>query len=238
MKKSIEDILALQEKDMRIRGLKMRLAMIPTEKAKLNATLEQEKNSLKAQRESLSKTEMEMKQKESAINQVNEEIKKLQNQTVLIKKNDEYQAMLKEIESRKGKISDIETEIIMLIDKKEALAAEFKAYEKTFGDREKSIQAELKELTQLEGDLKNEIISQTNSRAPLEAVVPKDNLGLYTRILNTGKGEPLGKVLQGITCSNCHLKLTPQTLTLTKRGDLAICDNCSRMLYMPDEEMK
>ena len=76
MKQWITDLLALQEIDMRIRGLKTRLTIIPEEMSKLEKELAIEKSKLDRARESFVGIELEIKKKESAIREQNETMKK------------------------------------------------------------------------------------------------------------------------------------------------------------------
>jgi predicted nucleic acid-binding Zn-ribbon protein len=230
MKQWITDLLALQEIDMRIRGLKTRLSIIPEEISKLGKELAIEKSKLEHAKESFVGIELEIKKKESAIKDQNETMKKYNTQSALIKKNDEYRAMMKEIENVKNKISDIETEQLGFMDKIEAVKNAFKSEEKLFRDREKAIAEEENELKDLEGKLKAEIEKQNSSREEFSTKISPDLLSTYKRLLSKKTGTPLIDVHQGI-CGNCHLKLTPQTVNSVRKEMQVFCDNCGHLLY-------
>lgn len=232
MRKWTEDLLALQNVDLRIRGLKTKLATIPSEKLRLSMVLEDGRNGVKSAKETLQKTELQIKNVEASIAQTNAEIVKLQNQSMMVKKNDEYQAMLKQVEDCKNKISDFETTEIELLDKVEAAKQAVKAAEKVLSDRERSVKSEAQEFIQLEADIKAEIATLLDGRKAYEGKIEQATLYTYNRLIGKGKGEPVAKVKDGGHCSNCLLKLTPQTLSQAKGGVLALCDNCAHIVYM------
>ena len=235
MKQWITDLLALQEIDMRVRGLKTRLTIIPEEISKLEKELVLEKSKLEHAKESFVGIELEIKKRESAIKDQNETMKKYNTQSAQIKKNDEYRAMMHEIENVKNKISDIETEQLGFMEKIEVAKNAFKSEEKLFKDREKALSEEKTELKDLEGKLKAEIENQNSLRDGLSAKISPDLLSIYKRLLSKKTGTPLVDVHQGI-CGNCHLKLTPQTVNSVRKETQVFCDNCGHLLYPGETE--
>lgn len=232
MKKWIEDLLALQETDMRVRKLQSRLEMVPEEKKRLTERLSSEQQALKQSKEKLHKTELDIKGVESQIAKCNDEIKKLQGQSAMVKKNNEYKALMDEIQNWKSKISSFETDEINLLDKVEEDKRESKDLEKKLSEKTKSIESELKELEQLMKELKEEIEKVKAGRSALMSKIDDPILADYKRLL-TGKGEPLVMITQGI-CGNCHLRITPQTINEARKAIPVRCDNCSHLIYLPE----
>jgi hypothetical protein len=68
--------------------------------------------------------ELAIKAEEAKIQTLNAESTKLQQQSALVKKNNEYQAMLSGIAQNKEKISAIEEELLIKFDELEALKTE------------------------------------------------------------------------------------------------------------------
>jgi predicted nucleic acid-binding Zn-ribbon protein len=230
MKPWIENLLALQKVDMRIIDLHLRLKMIPTEIAKLKSKMQGLEKDLSEAKSSMQKTGLEIKQAESSIAEINKQIEKLQQQSSLVKKNTEYQAMLSQIDTCKEKISGIETKMLTLFDQDVDQKEKFKEVEKDFNAEKGGIAEEVEELNGLMGEVKSQIKELMDTRPPLEAKIDSKVLTQYRRLLKSGK-PPLAKVNTAGTCSNCHLKITPQTMNETKKGAVVYCDNCSRLLY-------
>lgn len=230
MKEWIENLIALQDIDMRIRRMQMRMKLLPNEKDKLTAEHVAADAELKTKSAKSKKCELDIKHVESEINQLNTEIAKFQSQSIMVKKNDEYRALLSEIGQRNEKINDCETKEIMLMDELEEDQNEFKEYKKQHHARTKAIEDEIAELSTMEDELKEEIIRQGRGRKGFEATLTVDILNIYNRMLKS-KGIPFVKIHNG-SCGNCHLKLIPQTMAEAKRGAVTTCENCSHMLYI------
>lgn len=233
MKKWIEDLLKLQESDIRIRNLKARTEMIPSETKKLNVEIEEEKKRIHEIKEVSLKLELEIKKVESAVTEKNNDMRRIQGQSIMVKKNEEYKALLNEIESLKRKISDLETEELLVMEKIQSEKNKFKDMEKHFKDREKHVSEEKKELEEITSKLKMEIDRIKSGRDELETKIEPKVLSIYSRILSKGCGIPFVQVTDG-TCGNCHLKLTPQTINTAKKEVMTLCDNCSHLLYFPE----
>jgi len=235
MKQWIEDLLKLQEVDMRIRRLTTRLDMIPTEISRIESELENDEEELKKASEDGKSTEMEIKSVESDIASLNNEIEKLRQQSSMIRKNDEYKAMLAEIDGVKKKISDLETRELELMDKIDGFKMGWEEKKRSVADRAESLKTEKTELLELEADLKKEIESLNAKRAPRLDPIDDSLLSLYTKLLNRGSGEPVVKVHHG-SCGNCHLRLTPQTVNSVRKAEKTFCENCGHILYVEDGE--
>ncbi len=228
----VEDLLALQDVDMRIHNMKLRLKAIPGEVAKLDATIKTEQEDFKSKREDVQKAEMDIKHVESEIKAQNEKIQKLQTQSVMVKKNDEYKALLAEIDHHKDKISDFETTEIEAMDRLDAAKVKFKELEKQFDARISSLKEEINELKTLDGEIKEEIEKMKQGRPAYSSRIANEVLRDYNRLLQNGR-PPLVPVSNSC-CGNCHLKLTPNTLNQARKSGVTLCDNCYYMLYLDE----
>ena len=232
MKQWIEDILKLQECDIRIRQLSTRMEMIPIEIQKIEREIESEKAELKKKKDAGMSTELEIKQVESDIMKYNDEITKLQKQSVMVKKNDEYRALMKEISNAQNKISDLETRELELMDEKDGFNKTRKNEEKVAQDKENAMNEEQTDLADLEIRLKKEIENLNAGRNSLCDNIEDELLKTYTRLINKGVGKPLVEVNDG-NCGNCHLRLTPQSINSARKQVRVPCENCSHLLYIP-----
>ena len=98
------------------------------------------------------------------IEKLNAENKRLQQQSAMVKKNTEYQAMLGTIALNEKKVGDLESRELELMDRFEEAR---KAYRKIRQDNEaavNAIRAEFDELVAFAGDLKKEIAQLKEER--------------------------------------------------------------------------
>lgn len=233
-KKWLNDLLLLQETDLRIRQLTTRLDMIPSEIQKIDAEIAQDEEKLAKAKTSGDSLALEIKNVESDIMAQNDVIDKLRKQSVMVKKNDEYKAMMSEISTAQSKISNLETREIELMDSIDEMKQEWRRLEKICSDRKTELESEKDDLIDLEKTLKKEIGQVSSGRPALENEIDDEVLNLYNRLLAKGVGLPLAPVHQGI-CGNCHLQLTPQTINRAHKAEQVTCENCGHLLYIPEE---
>jgi len=235
MKAWTSNILTVQKYDMKLRDLETKYRSIPGERAKLKEEYQAAQAQLAAARKNAAETDQNLKRTEADIAAQNDKIRKLLTQSALVKKNDEYQAMMKDIEDTKGKISELETSVIELLDAQEAARKAVSDQEREFAATEKQIREELAEFEQLVENIKAEAIKL---KAEKKRFIPRVELNVYNayqNILSRDKGKPVVPIVEG-SCGHCSLKVTPQAINEAKKGILVYCDNCSHILYDPGSE--
>lgn len=227
-------LLAVQKIDLRIRDLKTRLTMLPVERKKLIARHHELADALAAERGKINQLELDVKKRESAIEALQSANAKLQQQSALVKKNAEYQAMLAEVESNNAKISDIESTILADFDRLEAAKAELRTTMTEANAENRLLKTEFTEFEELEAEIKKEIALQLELRVGAAAKISENIMARYTHLLaDRGEDTPLTAV-ENSCCGNCCLKLTPQTMTAARNGAVAHCDNCNHLIYIED----
>lgn len=235
MKSWLSNILTLQQFDMKLRDLETKYLTIPGERRKLREEYEAAQAALAAAREAAAKTDQTLKQTEAEIASQNDTIRKLLTQSALVKKNDEYQTMMQNIETAKVRISELETRVIELLDEQEAARKAVADQEREFAATEKQIREELAEFEQLVESIKADAVQLKNEKKKFMPRVEMNVLNAYQNILTRGKGKPVVPIVNG-TCGNCSLRVTPQLVNEAKKGNMIYCDNCSHILYYPEEE--
>ena len=99
MKQYIKDLLTLQAEDIRIRELKTRLMSIPAERAKLVAEFDVVRKGLEKAKQNKLKVEQAVKQQAAATSAAQDRLQALKIKSSSIKKINEYNAILAEIEA-------------------------------------------------------------------------------------------------------------------------------------------
>lgn len=223
----------LQDKDLRIRVLTGKLAMIPKEQINLKNQAAANRTKVEKAKNDVLELELQQKKAESRINAHKETIHKLETQSNMVKKNTEYQAMLQQISDYKNKISDEESLIIDLIDKIEQSKKTYRRIAEDIKFENASLKSEFLDLEKLITDVKADIASLQSERQSLTAPIEASVLNRYESLLKRGVGKPLALVQNGI-CENCHMRITPQTLSSAMKKLVTFCDNCQHFIYMED----
>lgn len=227
-------LLALQKLDLRLRDMKSKLAALPREIAdckKREAELQQEIDSAAG---NLRKIKLECNQKQSSIDSVEAEIRRLQQQSAMVKSNDEYQAMLTSIERGRQKISDLADELLLLFDQSE----EAEKFAASVAEKNSSslqiVRDEMAEFAEFGETLKKEISDLENSISGQRGTLPPEILNRYRRLLDRHDIPcPAAEYLPGGSCPVCHMKLTLQTLNLLQKNGIVECENCQGIVYDP-----
>ncbi|MFB3819385.1 MAG: zinc ribbon domain-containing protein [Candidatus Methylomirabilales bacterium] len=170
--------------------------------------------------------------KERELEEAGQGLKKKQARLFEIKTNEEYSAVLKEIEALKAASSRLETEVIELLEAADGAA-------KTVAQAEQRLQAATavrdKERAVREARLaavQRELSGLLESRKAQSSRVPADLLQQYTRLLKS-RGVALVAVSDG-SCGGCGMALPPQTAVEVRRNDrMYTCPSCNRILYFP-----
>ena len=217
MNEWITDLLALQDLDLKIRNLNLRIDTIPSEKKRLDSLVKDAVSDVEVAKDGLRRIERAIKENEGEIEKLNEASRKLLTQSAMVKKNNEYQAMMADIEAKKNAVSDIETKILELLDQAERAQQGIAAAEKELAVTQKSVKAEMADLVELKQELEEDIGEKLKLRKAYESKIDTQTLSVYHRLLEGGKGEPVAMINQGV-CSFCRLKVPPQTINNAKKA--------------------
>ncbi len=229
-------LLELQAVDLRIRELEARLALLPKEMGELKDKRDAAVNAVNAAATAAKKIEQERKSVESDIQALNEENKRLQQQSAMVKKNNEYQAMLGTIALNQRKIGDLESRELELMDAFEAAKKNYRGIKQENEATVNALRTEFEELVSFAADLKKEVAELKANRTDDIRGVDRDTLSLYRQLLGGKDGiAPLVRVENEI-CGSCHLRVTRQTMTNMQKGAVTSCENCMHLLYLDEVE--
>ena len=115
----LKRLLKLQEADMRQRDMETRLENLPKEMNRILARRDQVMASTAAAAARFRAVKERIRKDEALIAELNAASDKLRQQTTMVKKNNEYQAMLAAIELNRKKVSEAEDRILLAADELE-----------------------------------------------------------------------------------------------------------------------
>lgn len=231
-------LLELQEIDIELDRFIEENEFIPDkieqQKSLINETLsasESAKNDLKKLQLDHKKLEGDLKAKE-------DEIKKHRVELNAIKTNEQYSALLTEIDSCQAEQDKIENEIIVVLEKIDKSGIDVKKSETDIKKVEAGINAVIKELEEKKVALEKEIAALRAKREESAGKVSKNILKKYERIRENSDGIGIASIVNG-ACGSCHIKLIHQIINEATKvantpdsNELVLCDNCSRILYV------
>lgn len=233
-----ELFIKLQDIDLHIYRLKAEAEEKPKNITFLKDSLECKKAGIKQAEDTLKVLQLKHKEKEIALGSKENEIKKLEGQLYQIKTNKEYTAMINEIGSRKADNSLLEEEIINLMDSIDQAKAVLEDEKERFSHESNKIEEQIKGIEKDISDIKAKASEFDKKRQELSPSLDSKLLTEYERILSGRDGQALARVVNS-ACGGCYMHLPSQVINEIKMKQCIIrCENCQRMLYISDEEIK
>lgn len=231
MNPDLQNLIHLQELDLRAERDRRRVAEIPAAQSTLEARIAERTTALDAVRQRIAASQAARREIEKDLAAVQARLTKFKNQLMEVKTNREYQAMQKEISVAEEEVSNQETRLLERMEEADGLAAELKAAEAGLKSEQAAVADERKTL-EAERDVVGRDLEQTlTEREALVGQLSKDVLRIYERIAHGRKGVALAEARDGL-CSACHVRLRPQVFNEVRRNDSIIqCDSCTRILY-------
>lgn len=235
MTEELQTLWSLHELDERLVHIHDNLKRHPEERRAVDTAVASEKARLATHQQRLTDLRAARRRIEQDIETLSGEEKKFQSQLPLIKKNEEYQALLHEITDRKSRRSDLETEVLMNMDSEQELLGAQPAIEKALAEAQAIADARNQKLAAEEQQARAEAAVLEGQRAELVPKLPQATRLRYERIRESRGGRAVVAIVKG-ACGGCFRGQPPQMLQEAKRGErVLLCDGCGRMLIQPPE---
>src|SRR5712671_4402501 len=234
----IEKLLQLQVADKEIRKLQEEIATLPKRMAAIEAKLAGTKAQLDKARTAAKGDEANRKKFESAIQDLQGKISKYRDQSLEVKTNDQYKALLHEIQFAEQEIRLNEDRILDVMVNVEAREKEVKAAEAELKAETAEIEKEKEDARRVTAEDQKKLTEWNAKRDGLRQGISEDILRQYERVAKF-RGTGLAEV-RDHKCMGCQVMLRPQTYNEVRNGEqLVVCDSCQRILYFdPANEMK
>src|SRR5260370_4427313 len=229
MSPEIEHLISLQVTDREIQRLNEEIAELPKRVAAIEEKLAGTKAGLEKARASVKTDEAERRKYESAITDLRQKISKYRDQSLEVKTNDQYKALLHEIQFAETEIAANEDKILELMVNAEVREKEVKAAEAELKEETAEIEKEKKIAHDRTAEDEKELAEWTAKRDAARAAIDSDLLRHYDRVLKF-RGSGLADA-RDQKCTGCSVVLRPQTYNEVRSGKLIYCDSCQRVLY-------
>ncbi len=231
MNPTIEALLVLQARDVRVAELTdaqeevpQQIAAVERDLAARSAKFAELKNKTRLIETERKKIDLEVKTKEAAI-------ARYKAQQLATRKNEEFAALIHEIEHAQAEISTLEDSELALMEAYDQGLAEVAAGEKELKAAEAKAAQKKADLQKRGEAVAAELKTTLAQQEAAEQAVPEEVRGRYRRILKS-KGDVAVVPVDHGSCGGCHMKLTTQTANSARREDmLTACENCGRLLY-------
>ena len=235
---TIEKLLILQDRDRKLRRIRLELAHIEPQRHTFQAKTADTQGALDGAKNRVKQLESDRKNLELEVETKKQLITKYANQQLQTRKNEEYRALAHEIETCKQEIFKIEDQEIALMEQAEAAQKEVIRSTQAANEARKLMEEQLGQLAAREKNLNQEMAELQANREELAGAVDDLSRGRYERLFKS-KGENVVVGVQHGVCGGCHMRVPAQVLvTCQAQQELVSCPNCGRILYYtPDMDL-
>jgi predicted nucleic acid-binding Zn-ribbon protein len=220
----------LQQVDGEIRRLNDEIAALPQRVAVIEAKLADVKAQAEAHKAAIKENELDRRKQEHEIQGEQQKISKYREQSLDVKTNDQYKALMHEIEFAERNIRAAEDRILQTMVEAERHERELKQTEAEFKTQSAEVEKEkvaARERTQQD---KKELAEWNAKRADLRQGITLSVLEHYDRVVSVRKTALAEAIAQN--CSACHVLLRPQKYDeIRSNQQIITCDSCSRILF-------
>lgn len=234
-KENLQQLIALQQQDAALDKIKSAIDKIPVMIARLNEQLAADKVRAGEAKNKTISLEKRKKDKELELAQKEEAAKKHGAELNQVKTNEAFRALQTEIERAKAAASQIETEILEIMEQLDGSKKDEKIAQASFQAEEKKFQAEIALMEGKLAEQKTLFDGEKTKRDEAAAPIPADAMKIYNHIRSRGKLDAIVPIDSSNSCSACRIQLAPQVIVeATKAKNLVSCESCQRILYRPE----
>lgn len=230
----LEQLLRLQRLDMDIRELGHDLQQIPKKSKLVDDRVASVKGPLDAILKEKASLEMSHADMESALKSLEDKERQLKLKMPEIRSNDEYGALLREMDATKRERDKTEALSLKAMERQEAIQTEIPPLEEAYAKGEESVAADRAALKSEQDRLSAALLAKKKERQEVQAKMNAGWFRKYTHIAAQRNGLAVAAV-KGGTCQGCFIGVRPKLIQELHYGEEVIfCEGCQRVLYLDD----
>jgi len=237
VKQTFQHLWTLQQLDNELRTLEEKLVQVPVRMqdlrraaATVKAELDQAKVAIIKHKKQYKLSEVELGAAEGKIQEYSVKLYKEGS-----KSNEQYKALLKEIEYQQKLKRDTEEQMITLLEETEALDRRVRENEGESVELDAETERKILLLEAERKELEVAIAERRAQRQATAAEIPVEMLKRYERISSSKGGKAIATVRKE-RCSGCLSPIPAQRIIEVERQDrLYLCEACGRMLIFAQE---
>jgi len=226
----VQNLIELQKADREISRLKAEIAELPKRVAAIEQKLAGTKAGLEKAKAAIKGDEAARKKHDAAIVDLQQKISKYRDQSLDVKTNEQYKALLHEIQFAEQEIRLQEDKILELMVNAEAREKDVKKAEAELKAQTAEVEKEKVAARERTAEDEKQLTEWNAKRDAARAGVNADVLQQYDRVAKY-RGTGLSEV-RDQKCMTCQVMLRPQTDNEVRAGThIVYCDSCQRILY-------
>jgi predicted nucleic acid-binding Zn-ribbon protein len=229
--KQLEHLIQLQQIDSKIRAIQRTIEDVPGKITEVESPLQVSQNVLNRIKQQYDAFEKKKREKERALEDINDKINKLKMRTGEIKTNKEYQALLKEIKTVEDDRSSIEDDILSAMEDADTLGKQIKTEEQNYRVNKEKVEALKKDIENEKSETEKELLTVQGIREKVIEAVDSEVYDQYFMLLEICGGLAVIEVKDEI-CQGCNMNIPPQLFVeLKKNEEIYNCPHCRRIIF-------
>ena len=234
MNSDLQRLLELQAADREISRLQQEIAGLPRRISDVEAKLNSARSQVEAARARIKAGESARRKFEADIQSAQQKISKYRDQSLEVKTNEQYRALMAEINFAEQSIRETEDKILETMVDAEEQDKLVRVAEAELKKQTAIIEREKTEVRARTEQDEKELSEWTARRSELRAGINGDTLAHYDRVVRL-RGSGVAEVRNG-KCSACNVLLRPQELQEARTQEKVMpCNSCGRILVFTEE---
>ncbi len=230
MNSDLQKLIELEKVDREIGRLSDEVAALPKRVALIEETLAGDKAKVEQAKAAIKNNEASRRKYEADIQTSQQKIVKYRSQSTSVKTNDEYRALMHEVEFAEKEISASEDKILELMVSLESEEISLKAAEIDLKAEVAAVEKEKNEARARTAEDEKLLQGLNQKRSELRVGVTDTNLAHYDRVLRARKFAIAEA--RDSKCQACFVMIRPQTWQeLTTNEHIITCSSCGRILF-------
>jgi hypothetical protein len=227
----LQSLLNLQRLDDALLDMERVKEEIPIRILAFEKELEEAENKLETDKKRLQEATRTQRRIEKELEEGQEQLKKKQSRRFEVKTNDEYRAILKEIEYTQQAHSQMEDQILRLFEENEALEKEVRRQEKEVERLSAGLRLEKERSRNETVNVTQEHQRVSQERTVVSNLIHQEVLAEYEKLRKRRSGLAVVVVHSDI-CPGCHMAIPFQTINeVLQTGEIRHCPYCRRILF-------
>ena len=234
MHPNIEKLIQLQKIEIQIKVLGEELKQLPQRLKLMEKKLEKTSDLLEQGKEDVKVIEFNRRQAENKIKVVEEKISKYRVQLSDVKTNEQYKALLQEIDFQNERIHTVEDDILKDMEKEDRLKVNYAELEEKHRQEVSQVSDEKKIAQKSAAEMEIKLEQCEKERDTLIMLISPEVYRIYRSISDIRKGIGLARATE--SCQGCHVRIRPSILSrVMGNQEILTCESCNRILYwQPD----
>jgi len=233
----VQNLIELQKAEREIFRLREEIAALPKRVTAIEAKLAGTKAVLEKAKAAIKADDAARRKYETAIQDLQQKISKYRDQSLEVKTNEQYKALLHEIQFAEQEIRINEDKILELMVNSDVRDKDVKAAERELKEETAEIEKEKAEARARTAEDEKQLTEWNAKRDGLRSAVNPDLLRQYDRVAKY-RGTGISEA-RDHKCLACQVMLRPQTYNEVRAAkEVVFCDSCQRILFYDPSQDK